>query len=256
MLPILQIGPLSLQTPGLILILGLWLGLLLAERSAALFKVPAAKLYNLAFAILIAAVIGARLGYILRYPQAFLSSPASLVSLNPGLLDPWGALAAGLAVGLISMQRQNLPGWATLDALTPLLAVLSISWRLSNLASGSAYGAAADLSWSIELWGERRHPTQLYELAAATVILAILWIGWRKKLQRPPGAIFLSFTALSAGARLFLEAFRGDSLLIAGGMRLAQIVAWLVLAATFYLIAHLKIHTTQAGEADDRTHEL
>ena len=33
------------------------------------------------------------------------------------------------------------------------------------------------------------------------------------------------FTALTAGARLFLEAFRGDSTLVLGGLRLAQAVA-------------------------------
>ena len=37
--------------------------------------------------------------------------------------------------------------------------------------------------------------------------------------------------ALSAAARIFLEAFRGDSLLILGGWRAAQVVGLMVLAA-------------------------
>jgi len=38
------------------------------------------------------------------------------------------------------------------------------------------------------------------------------------------------FLGLSAAARIFLEAFRGDSLFMLGGLRQAQIIAWLVLA--------------------------
>ncbi|HQU35483.1 MAG TPA: hypothetical protein PLR65_02745, partial [Anaerolineales bacterium] len=48
-----------------------------------------------------------------------------------------------------------------------------------------------------------------------------------------PGVLFLNFTALTAGARLFLEAFRADSTLILGGVRLAQVVAWLALTIVF-----------------------
>jgi prolipoprotein diacylglyceryltransferase len=42
------------------------------------------------------------------------------------------------------------------------------------------------------------------------------------------------FVALTAGARLFLEAFRGDSTLLFGGIRLAQTIAWMVLAMTLF----------------------
>jgi len=43
--------------------------------------------------------------------------------------------------------------------------------------------------------------------------------------------LFLAFLALAAGSRLFLEAFRGDSALILGGIRAAQLAAWAILAA-------------------------
>jgi prolipoprotein diacylglyceryltransferase len=55
------------------------------------------------------------------------------------------------------------------------------------------------------------------------------WI-WFRKTDSPSGSNFLLFAALTAGARLFVEAFRGDSRLIFGGIRLAQVVAWIALA--------------------------
>jgi len=136
MLPVLNIGPLALQTPGLVLLIGLWLGLSLAEKFSAKRGVTPNLLYNLAFIALVAGVIGARLAYVFRYPNAFVSSPPNLISLNLGLLDPMGGLAVGLISGAIYTQRKKMALWPTLDALTPLLAVMAITLGLSHLASG------------------------------------------------------------------------------------------------------------------------
>jgi prolipoprotein diacylglyceryltransferase len=51
------------------------------------------------------------------------------------------------------------------------------------------------------------------------------------RVAGPAGYRFLYFVALIAGARLFLEAFRGDSVLIGPGIRSVQVAAWAVLAA-------------------------
>jgi prolipoprotein diacylglyceryltransferase len=57
---------------------------------------------------------------------------------------------------------------------------------------------------------------------------------WFRKTDPPPGITFLTFAALTAASRLFLEAFRGDSTLIFGGLRVAQVVAWIVLALALF----------------------
>ena len=237
MLPVLELGPLVIPLPGILWLLGLWLGLSLSERYSDRFGISKVYLYNLVFISLIAGLIGARLSYVLRYPNEFFTSPFSLISPNPDLLDPWGGVLAALAAGLIYGQRKHLPLWGTLDALVPLLAVLAVASGLSHLASGAAFGLPTRLPWGIEIWGARRHPSQIYETLAATTILIILWP--RRPLIRPKesGIYFLSFVALSAGARLLMEAFRGDSELLAGGFRLEQVLAWLILALTFWGIA-------------------
>ncbi|HNB54600.1 MAG TPA: prolipoprotein diacylglyceryl transferase, partial [Anaerolineales bacterium] len=83
-----------------------------------------------------------------------------------------------------------------------------------------------------------RHPVQLYEAVAALGILFALWPGggWLARKLAFPGHSFLLFLALSAGARLFLEAFRGDSVTLPNGWRVAQILAWLVLAASLWVL--------------------
>lgn len=239
MLPVLQVGPLAIQLDGLLILAGLWCGLLLAERQAKRSGIKPNDLYNLVFIALLSGLLGARLSYLLRYPQAFAASPLSLISPNPGLLDPLGgSVAAGLA-GLIYAQRKGLPTWAILDALTPLLAVLQLFLGFAHLASGAAFGAAADLPWALELWGARRHPSQVYEILAAGFILALVWPGHGPIRSQKPGGYFFAFLALSAGAHLFLEAFRGDSYLLAGGLRAAQLAAWLILAISLTAIYRL-----------------
>jgi prolipoprotein diacylglyceryltransferase len=81
------------------------------------------------------------------------------------------------------------------------------------------------------MWNAARHPAQIYELIAALLIFG--WI-WSRKADSPPGVLFLTCAASTAAARLFLEAFRGDSTLIFGGLRLAQILAWIALAVAFF----------------------
>jgi prolipoprotein diacylglyceryltransferase len=211
----------------------------LAEKFAPQREVSPNDVYNLVFTALVAGVIGARLTYILRYPQAFIPSPLSVFSLNPGLLDPLGGAAAGVLAALIHGQRKKLPPWAALDALTPLLAVLSIAVSLSNFASGAGFGTPTQAAWGIELWGAKRHPTQLYESLAAAIILLALWPGHRYLQNWAAGRYFLVFLAASSLARLFLEAFRGDSILLPGGIRLAQALAWSILAFCLFQLQRL-----------------
>ena len=238
MLPILQVGPLAIQTPGLILLAGVWIGLSVAERHSKRYKVNPETLYNLVFTMLVAGLLGARLAYAARFPTAFFENPVSLISINPGLLDPTGGLVIALIAGVIYGQRKNMPVWPTLDAITPVVAVMLIAIPLSNLASGHAFGSPTQLPWAIELWGATRHPVQIYAALAAGLVLWLLWPSRQAKKQ-VSGWIFLQFIVLSAGLAIFLEAFRGDSVILAFGLRNAQLAAWIILAIGIYLMNRL-----------------
>lgn len=234
MFPILNIGPLALQVPGLVLLAGLWAGLSLAERAAPRHGLNPDRLYNLIFTALIAGVLGARLTYAGRFPDAFLQNPSGLISLNPGLLDPLGGFVFASIAALVYGQRKRMPFWPVVDALTPAIAVMFVALPLANLASGRGFGMETSLPWAVELWGAHRHPSQVYEALAGVLVLAAVWPR-RRTEKLAPGAQFLQFVILIAAARLFLEGFRGDSLTIYGGLRVVQIAAWMVLAAGLWL---------------------
>lgn len=231
----------------LLLAAALWIGLALAEKRSARHGVSKDALNNLVFYSLFGYLLGGRILFALANYSAFADSPLNIFSLNIDLFDPISGLLVAILVGAIYIKktsqvfakhpRSETKGaktcevyWKIFDALTPIFAALAIGLHLSHLAAGTAFGNPTTLPWGIELWNATRHPTQIYELIASLIIFGLIWF-WNSEL--PPGALVLNFIALTAGARLFFEAFRGDSTLIFGGFRLAQVVAWVVLTIVF-----------------------
>jgi len=234
MFPYLRLGPLLVQLPGLALLVGVWVGSLLAEREAHRLKGVAADIYNLIFIGLASGIVGARLTYAARYLGVYLANPLSLFALNGNTLAVSDGLIIGMAAAALYIWRKKLPVRSTLDALAPGFAVFMVFLGVGHILSGDAFGASSHLPWSIYLWGEYRHPSQFYEVMAGLVTLAVI-------LRRPletagQGLNFLLAIALSAAARILLEAFRGDSLIWGGGFRAAQVLGLIVLIAALWLM--------------------
>jgi len=236
MMPFLRIFGLALPLAPLTLLLGIWYGLTLVERYSKAYKVDGDKLNNLVFYSLLFGFVGARLAFAVRFPQVFVESPLSLLLPSTGLLDVTGGIAGALLAALILGQRWGLRLWPSLDALTAGLALFVLAYHLSNYASGQAYGAPSDLPWAVQLWGATRHPVQLYEAILAGLVL---WLSWpsHQGTAQPAGVVFLRFVAYSSAARLFLEAFHGDSQVMFYNIRPVQLAAWLLLAAALWGIS-------------------
>jgi phosphatidylglycerol---prolipoprotein diacylglyceryl transferase len=250
MLPVINIGPLALPAPQLILLAGLWLGLEVSEKQATYFKIDAAKIYNLMILAMLVGLVGARLAYAIQSPAAFIASPLNLLAPRAEMLDSTGGWLASVAAGLIYIRSRHLKLWSTLDAVTGLLLILGVTLGLSHLASGDAFGAPTQLPWAIELWGAQRHPSQVYETLAAMLTGAAVWPGGKiSRASLQPGRAglrFWAFIALSAAARLFLEAFRGDSVLLADSLRIAQLTAWVLLGISLWQIGQrIQPHPTR-----------
>lgn len=252
MFPVLHVGPLALRTPGLIWLLGLYLGLTWAERRAARHDLTPNHLDNLTIGGLIVGAVAARVGYVLAHPGAF-PTLKSLLALDAALLDPWLGGVALFVFFAIYLRRHRLTWGAVLDSLSPLLLALALAWALASLAAGTAFGMPTQMPWGIRMSdGVQRHPTQIYAALLFGLLALDLW-GWgrdRHGLLTPgvPGALFWRTVAALAGVRLFLEPWRGDSVLILGGLRQAQVTAWLVLALSLAALTYLERRQETAGK--------
>jgi len=242
MAPYLSLLGLSLQSYPLVLLIGVSAGLWLAARQARRLGLDADHVYNLGFYALLGTLVGARLAYVAGNWSAYRDAPLSALSLTTTAFAwPEGALI-GLLVGLIYWLRYRLPVGLTLDAIAPGLALAMAVERLGAFLGGISFGEPTGLPWGVFMWGEARHPVQIYEMLALLVILAVLlWQQGRRSFDRLGAQpfdsyIFVLFLALYAGSRLLLEAFRADAPLMSGGLRAVQLVALAVLlVAVWYL---------------------
>ena len=105
---------------------------------------------------------------------------------------------------------------------------------VSHLLSGNAYGAPTRVPWAVYLWSEYRQPTQLYEIFFALVIFTIILS--RMIPANAPGLRFVQFLSLSAIARVFIEAFRGDSEILFDGYRTVQVISLVILVFCIALL--------------------
>lgn len=234
MLPYLRLGPFLLQTTGLALLLGIWIGSWLAEKEAVRLKIKPELVNNLIFFGLVGGLVGARLAYAATYLNAYLANPLSLFAINTNTLSPFEGILIGLLVAFVYGQRKGLQLRPVLDALAPGLAVFMIFLGMAHLLNGDAYGAPTRLPWAIFLWSAYRHPTQIYEMLLAAGVMLVVLNHPLKDQGR--GLNFLFMVFLSAAAQVFLEAFRGDSMIWPGGFRSAQVIGLIILAGSLILM--------------------
>ena len=226
MLPTISLGPLSLPTYPLVMLLGYFLGLWFASKVGARRGIDPDHIYNMGFYAVIAAVIGGRLGHVIHYFPAYRLDPLSVLSPNFSALEPLAAAAAALAVVIWYQRKHKLPWPALLDALAGLGLVVLAALALAEGLNGLDFGEPTLVPWAIYQWNVARHPVQYYEFFGVLVVIAWFW-ALLPRLQPGFGALF----ALGgyAGVRLIVDAFRAESVTVGDGFRLSQIIAWIVL---------------------------
>ncbi|OJX47036.1 MAG: hypothetical protein BGO78_16245 [Chloroflexi bacterium 44-23] len=234
MLPILNIGPLAIQAPGLIILIGIWLALTLIEKNSVKFNVDSNVLSNLILWFLLSIVLFARIGYVAKYFSVFVERPLSILSPNLALFDPLSGLILGSVFFLVLIQRKKLHFRDVLNALTPGLSIFAIFYFLSLLASGQYYGLPSSLPWAIPLWGIERHPLQLYYVLLLIILSA--WIFWLVEKEKKISFLFLEFVRWFSVILIFLDFFRGDGAMQIGSIHILQIVGFLLLLSSFILL--------------------
>jgi len=237
MLPIIQVGPIALPVPLLVLLASFWIGMRLIDNSALRAGFSRSTISDLVFIGLVSGLVGARIAYGLRFLDIFLQDPLSLLAPRAVMLDASGGILTGAIASAAYIQKKSLSFWPVLDVLAPGLAFFMLGLGLSHLASGQEIGVPTSLPWGIFSFGEKRHPVQVYELLMTGVIFAFTLQRFQTKSI--PGVRFLTFVACSAAGRILLEEVQAGGQLVFGSLRSVQLVAWLVLATSLWLSGRL-----------------
>jgi phosphatidylglycerol:prolipoprotein diacylglycerol transferase len=212
-----SIGPITIHTYGVMVAIGFLLGIGLALRQARKEGIPPEKISDLSFYLLLAAIIGSRIFYILLNPQPYIKNPVAILKIWEGGLVFYGGLIFAVITGVIYIKRHNLSLWQIADIFAPSIAVGHAIGRLGCFFAGCCHGRPADLPWAVTFTdphslaplGMALHPTQLYEAGGEFINFLILLL--LRKRQTFRGEVFWSYVILYSILRFFVEFFRGDA---------------------------------------------
>lgn len=222
MLPVLQVGPLAVQTYPLALLLSVWVALAVGARLATVLGIEGDHVYNAGLSGLAAGLVVGRLAHVVVFWPAYRLEPLSIVGLNARAFLPWPGVLAGLVVSGFYIYRNRLPLATLLDAAAPGGLVGLALAQLGAWLAGLEPGAPADLPWAIVVWGVRRHPVQLYQVALLLLAFAAVLLVLRR--QRRPGRAAWS-ALLGYGLSLWLtEPFHESSATLLAGLRTLQLL--------------------------------
>jgi len=247
---LLQLGPITVYTYGVLLAAAYLLGLKLAMVRAKARGLDANRILDLGIYIIISALIGAKLLLFVTDFRTFTTDPRELLTLARSGGVFYGGLILAVIVALWYIRRIGLPLWTTCDVFAPGIALGHVVGRFGCLFAGCCYGKPTTLPWGITFrdpfaaanvgtpLGVPLHPTQLYEAGAELIILFILL--WSERKGRPfAGRTFWLYILLYSISRFIIEFYRGDERGMVGVLSTSQFISLLLAPLAVVMLVYL-----------------
>ena len=247
MLPTISLGPLSLPTYPLIILLGYFVGLWFASKVAERRMIDPDHVFNMGFYGVIAGFVFGRIGHVALYFSAYRTDFWSVLSPNMTAIEPFVAVFAALGVVAWYQRKYQLPIASLIDAFAGAGLVWLASLALAEGLNGLKFGEPTMMPWAIYQWNVARHPVQFYEFIGILVVI----LGFWSLLQRlRPGFAALVAVGGYAGVRLIVDAFRAEPAVVGAGLRLSQVVAWSVLLLVLLVFYQFLGQGEEDGQSD------
>ena len=216
-------SPITVRWYGLMFAIGFIIGY---EIVARIFKhegAPERWLGILLIYVVIATIVGARLGHVFFYEwDVYSQNPKRILYIwEGGLASHGGTIAIIIAIILYSIfVTKRSPLW-TFDRLVIAIALVGGLIRLGNLFNSEIFGTATTLPWGFMFvrsreWhmlyeGQAVHPTQIYEALCYFALFGLLmWMYWKKNAEERPGLIFGVFMIGIFLPRFLIEFIKND----------------------------------------------
>lgn len=247
--PILvEYGFLKVHTYGLMVATGFLIGIMYAANQGRKEGVDPQKILDLCFYILVSAILGARLLFVVIEYEHYIDNPLKALMFWQGGLVYYGGLIAAVITGWYYIRKHGLPLWQVADLIAPSLAIGQGVGRWGCFFAGCCYGAPTDLPWGITFTDPGSlaplnvalHPTQVYLSLNGLLIFSILmWMRNRKSFH---GQLFWMYGVLYSIGRFIIEYFRDDARgsILGGVLSTSQFIGILVLVFSIVMLFRLK----------------
>ena len=220
---ICKIGPLTVYSYGLILVLAFLVSSTLAKLEAKRENLNPQIISNLSFIVFISGIIGARFLYVIENATYYIKNPMEIIMLQHGGLSWFGGLIFGALFGTIYLKKENLPLYKIFDLIIPFVVIGQAIGRIGCLLNGCCFGKISKFGLYFDTYKLVLIPTQIY----SSLILIFIFIILRFLQDRPhtEGRIFFTYLILYSLKRFFIEFWRADNMVIFLGLTVFQIIS-------------------------------
>ncbi len=240
----LDYGFLHIRWYGIFIALAFLSGLAVCYFTAKKYKEdkglpPSEHIINLSSFLLIGAVTGARLYYVVFNWFYFRNNLTEIPMLWHGGLSIHGAVLGGVVVLYLYTRKYKLAFLKYADILTYGLILGQSIGRWGNFFNSEAFGTPTNAFIKLYIAPMQRplpyinyeyfHPTFLYESIWNLLIFLFLFFYMRKRTDLEPGVIFSLYLILYSLGRFILEDVRLDTIYIAFGLTLGQLASMLMI---------------------------
>jgi len=214
---IFSLGPIHVRWYGLLFAVGFLFGYNHGEKMFRHENIDPKWLQSLFIYLIVATVVGARLGHVFFYGWDYYSQhPIEILYIWQGGLASHGGVL-GIIVAMVIWSRQVSKRsilWVLDRVVVPSILVAALI-RFGNLMNSEIYGVQTSLPWGFifERNGETlpKHPTQLYEALCYLVTFAVIqYMYWKTKAKDFQGMLVGVFFIMVFTARFLIEFIKED----------------------------------------------
>lgn len=224
---IFRVGVFAVRWYGLLFASGFLIGYYIGEKMLKSEGVSMKWIDSLFFYIIIATIVGARLGHVFFYGWEYYSQhPGEIFKVwHGGLASHGGAIGILVALYIHSRVVTKRTMLWSLDRIVVPTALVGAFIRMGNLMNSEIYGVETKLPWGFifERNAETvaKHPTQLYEALFYLLSFGILSLMyWKTRSKNRPGLILGAFFILIFLSRFVIEFIKEDQEAFEAGMLL------------------------------------
>lgn len=207
-----RFAPVEIKSYGVMLLLGFTGGIMYASHVGAPRGLPAQALVDMGLMQLVAAVVGARVIFVLTMLGDYAAAPLTILDVWRGGLSFHGGLLGALIATWLFCRWRKVRFAVLADICSPALCIGYAVTRLGCFLNGCCHGHATSLPWGVVFPENARefpmpvHPTQLYAMAGSIVIFFILRAAWPR--MHRPGQLFPLYLMLYSLLRYGCEQTR------------------------------------------------
>ncbi len=224
-----HIGPIAIQSYGLMLAIGFYIAVELMKRDGRKVGIDPEIISTFALGCLIVGVLGTRLLHIAMFSEEYSwKDPLGWIAVWKGGLVFHGAPPAMLAYLIWATRRYRVPFNQFMDIGVSYVVLAHAFGRIGCFWAGCCYGKPTTMPWGIHFpvgsppcdryaditasgtVCQAVHPTQLYEaLLLVGLCAALLWL--RKRVYPRTGFVLPAYLMGYGVIRFIVEMFRGDN---------------------------------------------